>query len=390
LRILSVSPFYEPEGGGLERYAHAILRRLVAQGHEAHAVAFSRTARGIEARDGVTVERSPAPFWVGNAPLDPAFRGRVRESIQRLRPDLVVAHTPVPFPAEMAYLAARKEGVPFVVTYHAGRLRGSTPWRDALARLDAATFERRMLAGATRLVAVGPFVRDHALARQRERVHIVPPGVDTGFFHPGDGRPSRDVLFVGPLSRSYRWKGVDCLWQALPRIRREVPDARLVLIGVGDRAGRFLARARPYGDAVELRGRVDEAGLRRAYQESAVTVLPSLTDAESFGMVLAEANACGRPVVGSRVGGIPDFVRHGDNGLLATPGDPADLAEKVVSILQDPAWGVKMGANGRERVVREHDWDQLAKRTLLVYEEAAATRTARAKPLASVSGEPVG
>ena len=390
MRILSASPFYEPEGGGLERYAHAVLSRLAAHGHEAHALAFTRAAPGAEVRDGVHVERMAAPFWIGNAPIDPGFPGRVRAAIQRLRPDLVVAHTPVPFPAEMAYRAARRERVPFVATYHAGRLRGSTRVRDALARLDAATYERRMLTGATRLVAVGPFVRDHALTRHRDRVHIVPPGVDTRFFHPGGHAPSRDILFVGPLSRSYRWKGIDTLWDAFPRVRQEVPDARLVLVGVGDRAGNFLAQAHPLGDAVELRGRLDDAGLRSAYQASAVTVLPSLTDAESFGMVLAEANACGRPVVGSRVGGIPDFVRHGDNGLLAAPGDVEELAERIVTILRDPDEATRMGMRGRERVVREHDWDLLARRTLGVYEEAAAAGTGRVQPVAKLSGEPVG
>ncbi len=383
MRILAVTPYYHPEGGGLERYAHEILSRLAAQGHDVHAVSFTTHQAGRQTRAGVTVQRVDPLLCLGNTPIHPTFLGTVTDAIDRVQPDVVVAHTPVPFPAEMAYLAASKAQVPIVVTYHAGRLQGSTPWLDTLASLDRVTLEGRMLTGADQLIAVGPYVRDNALAGHREKVTVIPPGVDTDRFTPGgasDG-PSggSNILFVGPLDTAYRWKGVDVLWEAFERVHRQIPEATLTLIGKGDRFDAFAKRAEPLGDAVRLLGRVPDDQLIAEYRDAAIAVLPSTTDAEAFGMVLAEANACGTPVVASDIGGIPDLVRDGDNGLLARPGDPDDLAGRLLQLLEDPAAADRMGQRGRARMVCDHDWDDLATATERVLAEAFDQDTRQAR-----------
>ncbi|MBW3584242.1 MAG: glycosyltransferase family 4 protein [Euryarchaeota archaeon] len=369
MRILATTPYYEPEGGGLERYAHAVLRRLAARGHTVEVIAFTKGEEGDEVLDGVPVHRVRTRLRLGNTPLDPGFFTKVRRRIRAFGPDLMVAHTPVPFPAEMAYLAARKEGIPFVTTYHAGRLLGSAPHLQAFAALDRVTFERAMLGGSAGIVAVSPFVRDNALAAHKERTCIVPPGVDRSVFSPGGRSDGRTILFAGPLSRSYSWKGLDVLLEAFRIVKVRMPDARLMLVGEGDRMQELERFAEEVGD-VSLPGRLPEQGLVEAYRGSAVTVLPSTSDAESFGMVLAEANACGRPVVGSRIGGIPYLVRHGDNGLLAAPGDPVDLAERILEVLSDPEEATRMGARGRHRIAADHDWDRLTSATEEVLEDA--------------------
>lgn len=371
MRILATTPYYEPEGGGLERYAHAVLRRLAARGHTVEVLAFTKDKEGSEVREGVHVRRVPTRLRLGNTPLDPGFFQKVRRRIRAFGPDLMVAHTPVPFPAEMAYLAARKEGVPFVTTYHAGRLLGSAPHLQAFAAFDRMTFERAMLGGSAGLVAVSPFVRDNALAAHKERTRVVPPGVDRSVFSPRGRTDGRTILFAGPLSRSYHWKGLDVLLSAFRIVKQRMPEARLMLVGEGDRMEELERFGATMG-GVSLPGRLSERRLVEAYRRSAVTVLPSTTPAESFGMVLAEANACGRPVVGSRIGGIPHLVRHGDNGLLAEPGDPADLAERLLEVLADPREAARMGARGRRRIAADHDWDRLTSATEEVLEDAVA------------------
>ena len=371
MRILAVTPYYAPEGGGLERYAQAILGRLAQRGHQVETLAFTRDGLTDSHESGVDVRRTRASLCLGNTPVHPGFYAKVGRRIRESRSDVVVAHTPVPFPAEMAYLAARRSGVPFVATYHAGSLRGSSAGLGALAALDRMTFERRMIAGADGLIAVGPYVRDHALARGGDRVTIVPPGVDAEWFDDTPQPAGHGILMAAPLAESYRWKGADVLWRAFRRVRKRLPDATLTLVGGGDRLAGFkaLSAATP---GTSVLGRVDEPTLRDAYRRAAVTVLPSTSDAESFGMALAEANACGRPVVASAVGGVPDFVRHGDNGLLARPGDEHDLAAKLVELLSDDDAARAMGARGRQRVVREHAWGDLALRTERVLDRVIA------------------
>lgn len=379
MRVLAVTPYYHPEGGGLERYAHEILSRLAGQGHDVHAVSFTTDQAGRQTQAGVTVQRVDPMLCLGNTPIHPTFMGTVTDAIDRVQPDVIAAHTPVPFPAEMAYLAASKAQIPFVLTYHAGRLQGSTPWLDTLANLDRVTLEGRMLTGADRLIAVGPYVRDNALAGHQGKVTVIPPGVDTDRFTPGSTSVGRsdgpsagsNILFVGPLDTAYRWKGVDVLWEAFERVHRQIPEATLTLIGQGDRFDAFAKHAEPFGDAVRLLGRVPDDQLIAGYRDAAITVLPSTTDAEAFGMVLAEANACGTAVVASAIGGIPDLVRDGDNGLLARPGDPDDLADRLLQLLEDPAAADRMGQRGRARMVRDHDWDDLATATERVLAEAS-------------------
>lgn len=368
MRILAVSPYYAPEGGGLEQYAEQILGRLAGRGHTVAAVTMTRTGMPSQTRHGVEVQRVDARHAIGNAPVDTAFAAAVRAQIGQHEPDIVVAHTPVPFAAEVAFRAARHADVPFVVTYHAGLLSGSSRALATLATIHRNTIEARMLAKASGLIAVSPFVRDHALRKHRDRVTVIPPGVDADQFPHRSPASGHGILFVAPLSTSYRWKGADVLLKAFDMVRRACPDATLTMVGDGDRRA-TLAKAHANTGAVRFPGRLSQPYLAAAYNEAAVVVLPSTSPAESFGMVLAEANACGRPVVASRIGGIPDFVEDGHNGLLTIPGDEVDLASKILMILYDEPLANRMGAEGRRKVVAQHDWDHLAMQTEAVFEE---------------------
>lgn len=377
MKILAVTPYYSPEGGGLERYAHEILSRLAAKGHDVQALTFTKQTPCIQVLDGVGLERVKPLVRLGNAPVHPSFPLRVARRIRQHEPDVLLAHTPVPFPAEAAYLASLAHEVPFVLTFHAGRLQASSPPLEALATLDRWTMQRSMLHGADQLIAVSPHVQANALARHEEHTTIVPPGVDHERFTPhsdgegqreeeGEGEEEGDrepggILFVGPLDTSYRWKGLDVLLEALARVRRQYPQARLELVGEGDRYEQLLTEAvdRP----IRLHGHLTDEALAEAYRRASVTVLPSTSEAESFGMVLAEANACGCPVVGSEIGGIPSFVDHGHNGLLARPGDATDLAAKILTVLENPTQAHRMGRRGRRRVQQEHDWEELTEAT---------------------------
>ncbi len=374
MHILAVTPYYEPEGGGLERYAHAILSRLAAQGHTVQTIASSRTPAGQDLLDGVEVDRRPSRFHLGNAPIDPGLPGRIRAAIRARRPDVIIGHAPVPFPAEVACREARRAGIPFVLTYHAGRLRGSSPMLDVAASLARVTVERRMFDQSAGLIAVSPFVRDNALVGHRRRVHVIPPGVDAAAFSPGHDATGQEILFVGPLSRAYRWKGADVLVDAFQQVRKTWPHARLHLVGQGDRVGHFRSLAQASGGAIRISGRLDDDGLIAAYRAAAMVVLPSTTDAEAFGMVLAEANACGRPVIGSRIGGIPDFIEDGHNGRLVAPGDVQALAGAIGGLLQDVHTAQAMGQAGRARVLERHDWGPLARQTERVIEAAIGDR----------------
>jgi len=123
-------------------------------------------------------------------------------------------------------------------------------------------------------------------------------------------------------------------------------------------------------DLITWHGAVDHESLPAFYDRAAVTVLPSLTEAESFGMTLVEAMATGCPVVGSAVGGIPHVIRHGEDGLLVPPGEPDALAEAVAALMLDPVRRRDLAAAGRQAAESRWDWKHQEKRMISVLREA--------------------
>ena len=382
MRVLVVTPWLFPGGGGLERYAHTMSAHLARLGHDVTCVGHA-PGPVDETREGVRRLGVPPAFRLSNTPLGLALRRRVARLLREEDVDVVNVHTPVPGSAEMAAHAARRAGVPYVVTYHAGTLGPESGPLALAARVHRVLFERRMLARAAGLVAVSPYVARHVFGGRP--CAVVPPGVDAARFHPR-GRPTPGrILFVGPVSRAYAWKGFGTLFEAFCRLAPFVPGAHLRAVGGGDLVAHYeaLAAQRGLSGRVAFVPRVEEDRLPGEYQAAHVVVLPSTSPAESFGMVLAEANACGRPVVGSDVGGIPSFVEDGVNGLLAKPGDPASLSAALTRVLEDPALAARLGRAGREKVLECHPWERLAERTALELEAAGLTRLTRQKAKAA-------
>ncbi len=305
---------------------------------------------------------------LSNTPVNPLWWWQVRRLLNRLDIDVVNAHAPVP---GLADVAAFRSPVPVVMTYHSGSLvKGDHPV-DGLLR----TYERHVLPRVfdrcTELIAVSPVSSAHATGRSR----LVPPGVDTELFTPPatpEGREAR-ILYVGRVERTSRWKGLEVLVDSLAQVRAAVPGVRLDIVGDGDDVSHLRERAERLGveDCIDWHGQVDHDDLPRFYCRAGVTVLPSLTESESFGMTLVEAMASGCPVVGSDVGGIPFVIRDHVDGLLVPPGDPVALADGLASVLIDPVRAAELGAAGREAAQARWDWTRQEDRTIRVLEEAA-------------------
>lgn len=357
MRALLVTPWLHPLGGGLERYASTIAERMARRGHVVTLLGHAPQPVD-EMRQGVRRVGVVPDLKLSNTPLSSALRERVRLLLRAEGHEVLNAHTPVPGAAEIAASAARRERVPFVVTYHAGVLGSGSPVLAPAAFLHRHTFERAMLARADERIAVSDYVAENVFRGAPSTV--IMPGVDTRRFSPGGSPVPGRVLFVGPADSAYRWKGLEFLARAV----RQVPGATLRVVGDGDLAQKYRA------EGVDVAGRVPEDQLAEEYRSASVVALPSTTAAESFGMVLAEANACGRPVVGTRIGGIPCFVKDHENGLLANPSDVGSLADALNRILGDKELARKLGEAGRRRVERDHQWDDVARRTVSVFEAA--------------------
>jgi glycosyltransferase involved in cell wall biosynthesis len=372
VRVALVTPRFPPDVGGVEQYVGWAARLLDREGFEVSVVSTGRSRRMTrEEFHGIPVIRLGAWATLSNTPVSPLWPVQLRRLLTGLDVDVVNAHAPVP---GLADVAAYVSPAPVVLTYHSGSLvKGGHPVDPALR-----AYERRVLPRVfdrcAELVAVSPVATTHASGR----AHLVPPGVDTDLFSPPAPGRSREqrVLYVGRVERTSRWKGLQVLVDALPALRERVPDVRLEVVGTGDDVPHLRRQAERLGvaDAIEWTGAVDHAELPERYRRAGVTVLPSLTESESFGITLVEAMATGCPVVGSDVGGIPYVVRDGADGLLTPPGDPAALARALTTVLLDPVRAAAMGVAGREAAVSRWDWSCQEERLLQVISKVVTSR----------------
>ena len=354
-RVAVVTPHYAPRVGGVESYTASLVRALRdSDRHEVVVVTTSGSRRTVtEQRDGVLVVRLGAWFTVSNTPVNPLWLLRLPLLLRRLRVDVVNAHAPVPVLADVAAVAVRR--TPVVLTYHAGSMvKGVGGAVDRLLRGYERWVLPRVVARADRVVAVSPV----AAALTGAGAAVVPPGVDTARFGYEPERAGGRVLYVGRIEQSSRWKGLPVLVRAFAQVLAEHPDAELHLVGSGDDVAGLAALADRLGCAGSLvwHGPLTGDALVAAYHDCSVVVLPSLTESESFGITLVEAMACGRPVVGSDVGGIRFVVCDDVEGLLAPPGDPRALARTLVGLLADAGLRTRLGRAGR--AAAEQRWDQ--------------------------------
>jgi glycosyltransferase involved in cell wall biosynthesis len=197
---------------------------------------------------------------------------------------------------------------------------------------------RRLLERVMRTAAEGTdalVVLSHAAAGRMERLlgvktAVIPPGVDTEAFRPGPGRAEQPTIFCAADPTEPR-KRVALLIEAFAQVRRSMPQARLVL-------SEARGAVPPQSEGVELRNVDDRATLAATYREAWVSVLPSYS--EAFGLVLLEALACGTPVVGSNLDGIPELIDSDAVGTVFDGDSPEPLARALLQtaeLARDPA-----------------------------------------------------
>lgn len=377
MKLLIVTPYALPRMGGVERYSYELGMKLRERYQLEVVFVSSRWSRGEDEQfdngGGAKMYKLPYLLKVSSTPVNPSWHSRLTEIIRDERPDVVNGHIPVPYIADVAARVAQKEGVPFILTYH-NDLAGHTLQARLFSGLYKALMGRRTLGLADRVVATSPVYveRSDALRDHRGKIRIVPPGVDTSVFYKmRTGRLQRAlgldegkvVLFVGRLDKASRHKGLDDLLKAIEMANQSL-DVHLAVVGRGDHADHYRDKAKQLGieRKATFLGYVTNEELAQYYSDTDLLVLPSLDRTEGFGMVLIEAQACGAPVIGTNVGGIPCALVDGRTGLLVPPSDVETLSKALLRILGDEGYARLLGQNGIEWVSEEFSWDVVSER----------------------------
>jgi glycosyltransferase involved in cell wall biosynthesis len=375
--------------GGPALHVTYLAQGLAARGYETTLVAGD-VARGEESmafvadRAGVEIVRLPGLSRELSPIRDAVAAWRVAQIIRRVRPDIVHTHTAkAGAVGRVAALLAGTRRPVVVHTFHGHVLRG---YFGRAGTLLFRAIETLLARTTDRLIAVSPEVLDELVS-----LHVAPRGkfsvvrlgieLEPRVRFDGDAAEVRrrhgipaGKFVVGWFGRMTAVKRTDDLLTMLAGVRERGIDALLLLVGDGDDRERLEQRAHDLGLA--------RSCLFVGYQEDvapwyAICDAVVLTSAsEGTPVTIIEALAAGRPVVATRVGGVPDVVDEGETGFLVRPGDTHALAERLEILARDPERRAAMGQAGQERTLTRYTVERLVEDMDELYRELLATTSA--------------
>ena len=395
---MHTSPLLQPghgSAGGMNVYIHELARTMAARGIEV--IVFTRRTDPAQAdvvrpRSGYSVVHIDAGP-IAEIPIAemPDFVSTFAEGVIQWtkasghRFDLVHSHYWLS--AWAGVLCKEALDIPLANSFHTlGRVKDLTRRSDEPASSTLRTLtEEQVIASSDCVIASTPFEFDDLLdhyGADPARLCTSPPGIDHDVFRPGDADEARFwlglggepiVLFVG---RVQPLKGIDIAIEALSLLPDVVAggDGAPHLVAIGGPSGpggeAELIRAHRLAETLQLSGRVHfvapqpHSTLAGFYRAANVLVMPSRS--ETFGLVAAEAQACGLPVVAAAVGGLPYAVSDGESGLLVDGHEPGDFAKALLRILDDPAFEADLSSGALEFSER-FSWTATADRLVELY-----------------------
>ena len=398
---LLTSSFPRFDGDYAGNFLYHLARKLTEKGFELVIIApFAPGYARFEIWDGIKIYRFPY-FWpvkyhrlcYGSGILSNIKKSRLatcqvpffiaselfwtKRVLEKERLDILHAHWLIPQGLTGVFLKKTKK-IPLVLTIHGSDVYALTSkfWSAIKARVISQAHlctvnSSSTLTAVQRLSPAGRYV-------------LIPMGVDIGQFNlTGQNRAKEEsgkdniLLYIGRL---INLKGVNFLIEALPRVLAEYPATKLILVGNGpekDRLAKLSSDLR-IAEAVIFEDYISQEELPERFHQADIFILPSIIDdqgcTEGLGVVLLEAMAAGVPVIGNRVGGIPDIIKDGETGLLARPKDPGDLAEKIICLLREKNLRERLVKNGLDYVKENFSWDNLAERFGTIYQGVTVHR----------------
>ena len=363
-RILMVTPRFPPHRGGVESHVYEVARRLARDPSfevEVLTTDLEGSLAPREVVEGISVRRVRA--WPRRGDL--YYAPEIYRRVVRSEADLIHCQGYHTLVAPLAMLAARRAGLPYLVTLHSGG--HSSRLRNAVRPIQARILSP-LLTRAQMLIAVSEFearLFERLLGLAPSRISVIPNGADMPTAAPSDPI-DRDPHLILSVGRLERYKGHHRLIEALPAVRSLHPEARLQIAGSGpyERQLRALAERLGVADVVEIRGMPREE-LHGLLQRAAVVAL--LSDYESQGIAIYEALALGCRVLVLQASALAELATLPTVRAVSPDADPAQVARALVE---------QMAASDLEPEERPSlpTWDECAANTRGIYLETLSKR----------------
>ncbi len=352
-----VSDVYYPFPGGITEHVHHLSYYLMGKGHDVviltgnhkngkkiglNSVKVIRVGRGIL----IPINRS---FY--SLPVSFHLQSRVREVLMSQEWDIVHVHGT--FSPSLPLFTLLQSPYTNFMTFHPthGYSIGFEIFKPILQRAYENIHGKIAVSKSAERSISRHFPGDY---------RIIPNGVDIHRFGPHvmpeDGlREGNEkiILFVGRIEPR---KGLSTLLKAFEKLLKQGENVKLLVVGDTPLRKVFELKAQKFGSRVKFLGKVTAEEIPGIYRASDVFVAPA-TGKESFGIVLIEALASGKPVVASDIDGYREIISHGVDGFLVEPGDADSLARHIEKILKNPELASKMGEMGRRKVMERYSWE---------------------------------
>jgi phosphatidylinositol alpha-mannosyltransferase len=377
MKIALVSPYDFAYPGGVVNHISNLQRQFTRLGHEVKIIAPAskavRTFGDQFIRIG-TPRPIPTSGSIARVTVSVRLDAQIREAFAREKFDICHLHEPL-MPT-VCTTTLRLKLSPMVGTFHAS---GARPWYVMFSPL-AKWYLDRWFNKLDGRIAVSQPAMNYINRFFPAEYTIIPNGVDTHHFNSHcapleqyqDGK--LNILFVGRFEKR---KGFDYLLKAYRQVKPSLPDSRLIAVGPGIRLRhKYEKHIRQHGiKDIVFPGYVSYVDLPRYYTTADIVCFPA-TGRESFGIVLLEAMAAGRPVIASAIDGYKTVLTSGEEGLTVGPRDVETLAQAIFKLAGDKSLRQQMGERGISRA-GDYDWTVLAKKVLDFYNETLARVSGR-------------
>ncbi len=368
MKIAHLACIAPPETGGIGQVAYDEVMGLRERGIDARLISSKQDvqAQAPTDKEGAVIRLSSI-IRLGNAAL---VRG-----LSQVVQNADILHLHYPWYGVAEFLLGTRPKKPVVVTFHMDASADDV--RGVVFSAHRYLLQSHLLQNASRvLVSSFDYAKHSSLApllpKLGNRVMQLPFALDTDFFSPKNQvnssiKTGSQILFVGGLDKAHHFKGLSLLLRAMTKLDSAV---QLAIVGDGGERRQFEQEAAALGLAarVTFLGRLSREALRDMYRKADVLAFPSTSTAEAFGLVALEAQACGVPVVASRLPGVRTVVREGETGILVTPRSVSELADGLASLVSNDKKRQEYAKNARIHVCQRFSKEAHIDKLLEVYQ----------------------
>lgn len=363
MKICMYTSEFPPDVGGISTYVYNLSKRLVERGHEVTVITRGTWRKTYcEEIEGISVYRVRfIPFFPSPFKIHQIYVNKLLKSL-KFDFDLIHLHGTL-MPVEPVF----NNSLPVVFTSH-GASKKKLDFMEAktlhffivkLLRNHLFKLEQEIVEKSDMLTAVSNSCADEFRAYHsiKKEITIVHNGVDTNFFVPSKNRSNlRSVIYTG---RFEVFKGLSDLIECSGIVCKKYPDVKFILVGSGtilDSLKKQVSKLKLENNII-FTGSLSKSQIIEYYQNATIFVLPSYR--EGFPTSLMEAMSCGIPSIATNVEGSAELIKDGENGLLVPQKNPEKLAESVIYLLENEEFRNKIGANARNHIVKNYDWEKI-------------------------------